>query len=434
MIDGPAGEAVPGAGVNDPTARLARSADERIASVRAMLVDRRTDLPLRYWRQQAHFTTPGDNEALARKAAEGGTAATGRMLARWGIPPAELADRLELPLDRVAALLEAPRRAPLVMLDGEDATALREDALAESRRVAAVTLRTADWGTTLRFYRPPGFGLAGAGSDLVSVLVAAWTGDPATYPVDGIVFPKVEHPEEVDALYAILDETEEALSLPHRQIRVGFLVESGWCAAQLPEIARRAAPRLSSLIYGLADYSADLGLPEIANDHPLADWVRAEIVNVAGAVGVPSLDGMTLAYPVADPALDDAANRERFLVRMALCHADAVRARQLGMTGKWVGHPAQLFATLLAFDAPADDAALGQAAAALEAYRTAVEDEGKGATMIGGAMADRATDRHARAVLRRAVAAGRFDPERALALGIIGAEEIDVARSLARPS
>ena len=421
----------------DPSDRLlalTRSAENRIASLRATLADRRTDLPLRYWRQQAHFTTPADNETLARKAAESGTAATGRLLARWGIEPAELADRMDVPVERVKELLETPRRAPLVMLDGEDATALREDALAESRRVAALTLRTASWGTTLRFYRPPGFGLTGAGADLLAVLAAAATGDPATYPLDGIVFPKVEHPEGVDTLYAILDEAEEALSIPHRQIRVGFLVESGWCAAQLPEIARRAAPRLASLIYGLADYSADLGLPEIASDHPLADWVRAEIVNVAGAVGVPSLDGMTLAYPVADPALDDAANRARFLERMALCHRDAVRARELGMSGKWVGHPAQLFATLLAFDAPSHDASLEEAAASLDAYRSAVEDEGKGATMIGGSMADRATDRHARAILRRAVAAGRFDPERALALEIIDGREINEARALARPS
>jgi citrate lyase beta subunit len=403
---------------------IADSAERRIAAAHHITAAWVADLPLRYWRQQAHFTTPADNEGLARKAVEQGTAATSRMLARWGIGAQELADRMEVPVDNVAALLDAPRQAPLVMLDGEDATALRQDALAESRRVAALTLRTARWGRTLRFYRPPGFGLPGAGTDLVAVLTAASTGDPGAYPVDGIIFPKVAHPEEVDVLYAILDEVEEALGLPNRRIRVGFLVESGWCAAQLPEIARRAAPRLASLIYGLADYSADLGLPEIAMDHPIASWARAEIVNVAGAVGVPSLDGMTLAYPVADPGLDDGANRERILERMALCHRDAVRARDLGMTGKWVGHPAQLFATLLAFEAPAAGAALEAAAASLEAYRSAVEDEGKGATMIGGAMADRATDRHARVVLRRAVAAGRFDPRRALALGVIDSQEL----------
>lgn len=128
-------------------ASLSRSADDRIASLRASLADRRTDLPLRYWRQQAHFTTPADNAVLARKAVESGTTPTSRLLARWRIEAAELADRLEVPEDRVAALLERPRRAPLVLLDGEDATALREDALAEVRRVASLTLRTADWQT-----------------------------------------------------------------------------------------------------------------------------------------------------------------------------------------------------------------------------------------------------------------------------------------------
>ena len=55
--------------------------------------------------------------------------------------------------------------------------------------------------------------------------------------------------------------------------------------------------------------------------------------------------------------------------------------------------------------------------------RTDVEDEARGATMIGGVMSDRATDRHARVLLRRAVAVGRFDPARAQALGIITGDE-----------
>ena len=39
-------------------------------------------------------------------------------------------------------------------------------------------------------------------------------------------------------------------------------------------------------------------------------------------------------------------------------------------------------------------------------------------------MSDRATDRHARVVLRQATALGRFDPQRALALGVIDAAEL----------
>jgi len=49
--------------------------------------------------------------------------------------------------------------------------------------------------------------------------------------------------------------------------------------------------------------------------------------------------------------------------------------------------------------------------------------------MIDGVMSDRATDRHARVVLRQAVAMGRFDVERALALGVIEEQELGEART-----
>jgi citrate lyase beta subunit len=247
-----------------------------------------------------------------------------------------------------------------------------------------------------------------------------------------VIYPKVDHPEEIVSLYRFLDDAEAAVGLAAGSIRVAFLVESGWGAARLPEITLAAISRLCSIIYGLADYSADLGLPTIADDHDLATWVRAEIVNCAGAAGVPAIDGMTLAYPVADASLDPAANRERFLDRMALVHADAVRARDLGMLGKWVGHPAQLFAVLLAFDAAFDPVMLEAEAAKLEAYRASVQDDARGATMIGGVMSDRATDRHIRALLRRAVAMGRFEPERAVGLGIIQAHEAAEAATIWR--
>ncbi len=109
---------------------------------------------------------------------------------------------------------------------------------------------------------------------------------------------------------------------------------------------------------------------------------------------------------------------------MALVHQDAVRAREMGMLGKWVGHPAQLFAVLLAFDAGYSASDLEQEAAKLAAYTSAVEDAGVGVTMIDGVMSDRATDRHARVLLRQAVAMGRFDPQRALELGVIDARDL----------
>lgn len=402
----------------------------RQAKLAGELAHYRTRLPLRYWNQAAHFTTPAADETMGRKAVEGGTAPMARILQRYAIAPAELADRLGEDPAVVEEFLARPRRAPVVMLDGEDAQALREDVGAEGVRAASAILANADWvgggPGSLRFFRPPGFSLASSVPDLYRLLWSlAARSTPETFPLDGIVFPKIDHPEEVELLYRLLADAERALGLRDGRIRVALLIESGWSAAQIAEIARRAAPRLCALIFGIADYSADLGLRAIATNHPLAEWARAEIVNVAGAVGVPAIDGMTLDYPVADPTLDQAANRERILARIALVHGDAVRAREIGMSGKWVGHPAQLFAVLVAFDAGLRPEDLEHEAEKLAAYRTSVEDEARGATIIGGRMSDRATDRHAREVLRRATAVGRFSLRRALDLGVIRPDEIE---------
>jgi citrate lyase beta subunit len=427
--------------MSDPRPELAAaiaSAEARRLAVRASLETSRANLPLRYWRQQAHFTTPAADAAMARKAVENGTAAVAGMLGRLGLTSVDLADRLELPVDLIEARLVQPSRAPLVMLDGEDAIAPGDAVAARAIAVAADTLTDADWtgggSGTLRFYRPPGFDLDTTARDLYTLL---WRlrdrvgDDPDAFPLDGIVFPKIEHPEEIDLVNELLGRAEEALGLRHGQIRVSYLIESGWAIAQLAEIGRRAAPRLGSLIFGLADFSADISLPAIDSNHPVADWARAEIIAVAGALGVPAIDGMTLGYPVADPALDAAANRVRWLDRMRLCYDDAVRARELGMQGKWVGHPGQLLAVLLAFEAGINEESVENAAATLAAYEVALAAE-QGATMIGGVMSDRATDRHARTILRTATTLGRFEPARALALGVIRADELgDAERAYA---
>jgi len=412
----------------DLATAIAAANRDRLA-LRAQLAARRATLPLRYWRQQAHLTTPAADPLMARKAVEGGTAPVARMLDRLGLAATDLAERLELPGELVERRLAQPSRAPLVMLDGEDAIAPGDAVADRAVAVAAETLVDADWGgsagaASLRFYRPPGLNLDTTIRDLYTLLwrLRERTAGTSAWPLDGIIFPKVEHPEEVDLVNGLLDRAEAALGLPNGQIRVAYLVESGWGVAQLADIAQRGAPRLASLIFGLADYSADLGLPSIGNGHLLADWARAEIVAVAGAVGVPAIDGMTLDYPVADPLLDAAANRARWLDRMRLVFDDAVRARELGMLGKWVGHPAQLFAVLLAYEAGFTDASLDHEAAKLEAYDAAVAAD-QGATVIAGVMSDRATDRHARVVLRQATAMGRFDPARALALGVIAEGE-----------
>jgi len=416
--------------IQSELADLIRRAEAREAQLAAKTMRRRAPLPLRYWRQDAHFTTPASDEAMARKAVEKGTEPVGRMMDRLGVTAAMLAERLQLAAAQVDALLARPRRAPLVMLDGEDAQALREDVATQGLESAVRVLRDGQWRHALRFYRPRGLNLPSAARSLVSVLYETGKGiAPANYPLDGIVFPKLETVDELDWLLTTLDDIEQTLTLEPGRIRVAILIESGAAAGRLDAIVDRAGQRLCALIFGLVDYSADLGLSTLSYYHPVAEWARAEIVNAAGAAGVPAIDAMTVDYPVADPALDASANRTRFLDRMELAYRDAVHAREAGMAGKWVGHPAQLFVTLLAFDGAFDRQALEQEASKLLAYERSEREEGRGATIINGVMSDRATDRHARVLLRRAAANGWLDPDRALALGVIADSELVDARA-----
>src|SRR6266404_5659178 len=181
MDDRPAGDASPavqaareaGPSVDFALAAAILAADADRRDVRDAVRPFRAELPLRYWRQQAHLTTPASDAVMARKAVEGGTSGMPRMLERLGLRGADLAERLELPTDLIEARLARPSRAPLVMLDGEDAIALRDDIAARGLAVAADILVDADWGGpagSLRFFRPPGLNLESTVRDLFTLL------------------------------------------------------------------------------------------------------------------------------------------------------------------------------------------------------------------------------------------------------------------------
>jgi citrate lyase beta subunit len=403
-----------------PARRIAAAADARLVPVRAAAAEHRAPaLPLRFWRQQVHFTTPASNAEVARKAVEGGYASALRVFQRFEIDANAIAEALDVDLGHVQRLIQrADTSAPLVIVDGEDAQAPREDVVAAGRASAASVFRQAAWPTrTLRFYRPNGLDTDWTAADLSEVLLAAGPGK-----VDGLVFPKSEHPEEMAWLDETLLRIEEALGVAARSIRVELLVESGWAVRNLERLVLAALPRLAGIILGIADYSSDVGLPVIFNSHPTADWVRMEIVNLAGAVGVPAIDTMTFDYPVADARLSAAENRARILSRLRRCFDDARHGIELGMAGKWAGHPAQVFAVLLAYEATLDHAEVEARVREVQAY-VAATAEGRGTAMLDSNMIDRATDRHAREVLRKALLLGRIEPELARSLGVIGPED-----------
>jgi citrate lyase beta subunit len=138
---------------------------------------------------------------------------------------------------------------------------------------------------------------------------------------DLILVPKAEEPAELALAARVLEDAGSAT-------RLAALVESARGVARAPEVAA-ATPRLAALMFGAADYAADLG-QQVGAFQP--DFARASLVNAAAAGGVDAIDSPFFAIDRPD----DLA-------------AECRRSRALGFYGKAAIHPAQLDAIGEAF-------------------------------------------------------------------------------------
>ncbi|MBL4622389.1 MAG: hypothetical protein JKY89_08310 [Immundisolibacteraceae bacterium] len=407
----------------------------------------KVDLPLRFWRQQAHFTTPATGKPAR---AIQGLAPVARLLARHQIELVEISERTGVSLSVLQQLINDQPNSPLVMVDAEDAVADTAEAALAARQGAVDCFNQAQWGQTLRFFRPAGLGLSSCIEDLTQVIEGAFDSTSHQLKLDGIIWPKVEDAAEMAWLCNLLSNIEARLGLTANTISVQFLVESATAVEQIEAIIEVALARLSGIIWGAADYAADVGLVHWQNDHPLFDHARMIIINAAGAAGVPAIDAMTFNYPTPlhrgddlsgnDLSGDDLSgdqrqqNHDHILVALEQVYNDAIHGRDLGMSGKWVGHPAQLLMVQAAYREQIGEQQLQIALDGLKSYQQSVA-LGLGATIIGqGAaaqMADRATDRHLRSQLRRAAANGLLLAQTALQAGLINDLEYDQLCSLA---
>src|SRR6185437_1273539 len=176
------------------------------------------------------------------------------------------------------------------------------------------------------------------------------------------------------------------------------------------------------------DLAADLMLPEVRFRHPVSEWARMTMVATAGAAGVPAIDGMTIDFPVARADLDAEQNRAHILERMRDNFRDALHSIDTGMSGRWVGHPLQLTATLLAFRSAFAQASIDKHVAELEEFARAMSMHQGAVAGATGQLLDVGTDRHVRQMLRRATAWGLLPPSRAHLLGLISESELKAAR------
>lgn len=296
--------------------------------------------------------------------------------------------------------------ANLVMLDLEDSIPRNNDELlAQGRANVIRAFNELDWGSRLRFFRPRGLELDPGFEDIGTIVEAAGS------KLDGLIYPKIEDADEVRSIDKTLTTLEENLRLSPGQIKIEPLIESASAEENVFEIAR-SSRRLVGLVFGSYDYWASLGMGASGYraNHPLIAQARGRIVKAAAAVGIPAIAEMTTNYPTRDKSDEErSAAMEEF-------RRDALLARDFGFAGKWTGIPDQTAASVEIFRTPDDEIkrAIAEARQFLEA-----EASGRGATMIDGKMADRATDRLNRNTLKKAYAMGMIEEAQATELGLI---------------
>lgn len=195
--------------------------------------------------------------------------------------------------------------ADVGVLDLEDAVA--ETAKAQARRGAAAAISS-------------GRGLARIAVRVNGIRTPYFEEDLEATTIDGlelIVVPKVEHPDDLDAVDDRLSMHERRRGLT-RPVRVIALLETAQGIANAERIAAEAPERFERFAFGAVDYRADTGVGASAEEFELL-YARSRVVNAAAiARRGPAIDGPYLA-------IDD---HEGLRARCAA-------SRALGFGGRW---------------------------------------------------------------------------------------------------
>lgn len=143
--------------------------------------------------------------------------------------------------------------------------------------------------------------------------------------LEGIVAPKIDHPDEVAFLARDLDEREDAAGMARGSIRLVPSIESARGLLVAHAIAA-STDRVIALLFGAEDFARDLSLPaEREAEAAELLYARSAVVVAAVAARRQAIDGI---WP-------DVTDREGL-------RRDTVQARRLGFTGKSLIHPDQI--------------------------------------------------------------------------------------------
>ena len=197
----------------------------------------------------------------------------------------------------------------------------------------------------------------------------------------GVILPKTESPEEVEAADAIMRERERALGLPEQSIELSPMLETARGIVGALEIARAAPGRVCCLSTGFGDLTVDLGVAWTRGEEEVLH-ARSHLVLVSRAAGLEKpLDGVW----------SDISDEEGLLRSTRL-------GSQLGYQGKMLIHPRQVAPVNEVFSPTTEEVARARAIAA--AF-TAAEKRGMASINFAGRMLDYPELERARQTLAR---------------------------------
>jgi citrate lyase subunit beta/citryl-CoA lyase len=209
-----------------------------------------------------------------------------------------------------------------VFLDLEDACAPPQKAVARGQVVQA--LHAHDWGSKVRVVRINQVTSRFCSDDLREVVVGA--GDV----LDCIMVPKVRNAGDIAFVDRALVQLELSLGLDVGRIGIEAQIEDATGLMNVEDIAF-ASPRLETITFGPADFSASLQMPSLTvgnrQGYPgdIFHYVLFKLAVAARAAGLQVIDGPYLLIHDLDGFREASA-----------------RAAALGYDGKWVLHPDQI--------------------------------------------------------------------------------------------
>lgn len=226
-------------------------------------------------------------------------------------------------------LNEKAAAAPVdhVMPDFEDACPY-EFKGDQSRKVLVEALSTLDFGGKVIAIRPNNIRSKFFLGDIQAIMLGA----PDRF--HGIILPKTETTEDIVHLSRLLDALEEQGGWT-TTVQIEALIETPLAVVNAYQIAK-ASTRMAGLIFGIADFSATMGVREMI-DHQNRNFHYAKQATVvaAKAAGLHAIDNAFLRLIRPDTSPEDGERIKQEL------REKNEGSRDLGMDGTWVIHPQQ---------------------------------------------------------------------------------------------